>query len=515
MLNHWYEKIPTDPLHDVQKVAEVGTKEQVIKIVNGIDSRSNRPVMWNPLQLVLSWSDESAITTVAEELILLGADVNGVALCGLNALHTLILLLYFRKNPHDGRMIEWWMSKGADVHAHCVIFDKRQKTYRILSPLDIMVCLYSKTLYVEISSYLPAYCLARTRPTIKKQQLKRLVALLVCHGARSSEPSTLLDEIMRSLSTLSFRSYAFLRDYVEVRCKLPLSLSLADIRHRLRFLENCRTHLDHDEILRHRDRRLYPPDEEAVYTNPNFEATAEFMPYEFLGYVDLHRKHYYFHKAMVPSILQSGENPFTREEIPPATRRQWFRELSGRPYSFQQVFMLREVTTETGEFCLWCPVGVADDSKKNFALHFAHGVLSHNFPYTNILHVSTLHAHKTRYLCDVLSREPYLLRRYAPCPSTDPLFFFSQQTLTYIMDDDAPLDLLHFGVEDALQDISCHHLIEKILSTSSTTFRDPFLDVIINVPEVGDVIRDRLGYVHLGYFHEIWQRLVLMNDNFC
>lgn len=518
MVNDWFQEIPSDPLHDLHKVSSSGSREQVFNIVNGIDARSNRPVQWNPLQLVMTWNDETKIRAVAEELVLMGADMNKMALCGLNPLHILLLLLFYRNRyKEDEKIIEWWLSKGVDVHAYSVIFDRKQKEYRILSPLDILLGMYSKTLSIEASSYLPAYCVFRKRASIRKASLKRLVGLLLCYGARSSERCDLLEEVHRSLTDIPLRSLFFLRDYIEVRLKLPLHLTLSDIRQRVRYLQRYGGYADHDEIVQHRKELYFDGkcnvDEYCVYSNPDFEDAAEFMPYEYLGYVDMHRKHYYFHKTMVPSLLQSKENPFTRESIPLPTLRQWFHAMSDRPYIFQQLATLRETVTSKG-LVLWNTVVDKEENKKNFVLHFAHSVLAPNFPYTNIHHISTLPNREIRYLCNVLSNDPYLLTLYSQCPAEDALVFFSRQTILYLMNENFPLDLLHFGIEDAIQDISCFHLVNKLLRESTMTFEDSFLDIITSYPEVGDVIRDRLGYVHLGYFHEIWQRLVFMERNF-
>ena len=513
MLNHWFHEIPSDPLHDLQKVSGVVNKEHVNKIINGIDTRSNRPLHWNPLQVVLTWTDRVQMMLVLEELVLMGADINGLGLCGLNPLHIIILLLFFRKNRNDAILLEWWMSKGVDVHKYSVLFDIRQKKYRILSPLDMIVGLSSNTLSINPSVYLPAHCSPRKKPFANKRGLGKLLGLFLCYGATSSEPCPLLDEIKASwTSTMPFSTVDYLHDYVKVRFKLPLELKGNDIRNRLRFLQRYAPHVDHDEIVRHRKRRW--EEEAATYSNPNFEDAAEFMPYEYVGYRDPRNKQYNFHKTMVPSILQSKVNPFTRENIPAPVLRQWFHELSQRPYTFQQLCILREVVLTDG-LVMWDKNDASEDLRNNFALHFIHAVLYHNFPYTNILHVVTLSPPKIVYLCHALSQEPYLLTHYVPCPHSHPLSYFAERTISYIMKDTFPIDVLHFGVEDGLQDISCHDLVKTILDKSTLTFQDSFLNVIMTLPEVGDVIRDRLGYVHLGYFQEIWQRLVAIHNNFC
>jgi len=523
MLNRWFQDIPSDPLHDLLEIS--GSKDHMEKIVNGIDPRSNRPLSWNPLQIAMTWNDVTKIREVVEELVLMGADMNGMAACGLNALH-LLLLLFFRRNneKEDVQFLEWWLAKGADAHAFAVVFDKKQKQYRILSPLDMLLGLYSKTLSLHSSSYFPGYCVPflKKRATIKKTRLKTIVGLLLCYGAQSSERSLLLEEVRSSLATMPFHSpsYPFLRDYTEARFKLPLGLSFSEIRRRLSFLDRNARYVDHDDIVRHREIRYFKNVDKntgtGVYANPDLEDKAEFMPYEYLGYVDVQQRPYYFHKTMVPSILQSKENPFTREVIPLETRRQWFHEMSDRPYIFQQVRVLRDTVTSEKGLVYWDATENKEEKKKKyFTLQFAHDLLAHNFPYTNIHHISTLHPREIRYVCHLLCNDPYLISQYCDCPMDDgALDFFSRQTIVYLMDDSLPLDLLHFGVEEAIQDISCYHLVRKLLQDFHMSFQEPFLDVITSLPDVGDVIRDRIGYVHLGYFHEIWQRLVFMERIF-
>jgi hypothetical protein len=456
----------------------------------------------------------------------MGADMNGMASCGLNALHLLVLLLFYRSSQEneDAQLLEWWMAKGADAHAFAVVFDKKQRQYRIVSPLDMLLGLYSKTLSLHSSSYFPGYCtpFLKKRVGIKKTRLKTIVGLFLCYGATSSEQSPLLEEVRVSLAKMPFRSPSctFLRDYTEVRFKLPLGLPLPEIRRRLSFLDRNARYVDHDDIVRHRELHYFKNVDKntgtGVYANPDLEDMAEFMPYEYLGYADVHQRPYYFHKTMVPSVLQSKENPFTREVIPLETRRQWFHEMSKRPYIFQQVSVLRDTVHSEKGLLLWkVTEDKEENKKKHFALEFAHRLLARNFPYTNIHHISTLHSREIGYVCHLLCSDPYLIAPYYDCPVDDgALDFFSRQTIVYLMDDSMPLDLLHFGVEEAIQDISCYHLVKNLLQDFRMSFQEPFLDVITSLPDVGDVIRDRIGYVHLGYFHEIWQRLVFMERNF-
>jgi len=514
MLDHWCREIPQDPVHDLQQLVAKGNPREIPRLVNGIDARSNRPLQWTPLQLALAWTDKKKTVETIEELVIQGADLNAPALSGINALHTILLLLFFRDVAlHDATMLEWWMSKGVDVHAPAIVLDTRYNVFQTLTPLDLLVALGKKTVRVDPFTYLPPFVGARKHPR-RPRSFQKLVALFLCYGATTTEPSRLVDRVREEVATLPFRSMPFLRDYVETRLKLPAHLSLRDLRHRVAFLQQNAAHVDMDEIVQERERRFFPndDDDDVVYTNPHFEPRAEFMPYEYLGYTEEHGgKRYFFHKSMIPSILHTKENPFTRQVIPSGVLRKWFHEMSHRPYFFR-LHLLRD-GWKNDALCLW---DAETPPHKNAPghhaiLHFVHGVLSHNFPYTNILRLSTLSDLQLGYVALVLGREPYGLDAYS---EDDDLSAFLQTTMAYATDPSFSIDVLYFGIEDALLDLSCYDLVKHALGNTGMTFRDPFVEVMTTLPSVGDIIRDRVGYVHLGYFYEIWQRLVSMDDIF-
>ena len=512
MLDHWFYEIPEDPLLDLRRMVTGTSRDHRLKIINGIDPRSNVPMKWSPLQLALTWPRSNTMMETVEELVLMGADVNRVSLCGLNPLHLLIFLLMFRiSSSHREEMLflEWWISKGVDVHTSCILKDEKDNQYHILSALDLLVHLVTKSFHVLPSIYLPSYVHFSNHP--HKKNVKRILALLLCFGATVSKPSLVIDHVLTWLQTNPLGSYSFLRDYTEVRLKLPRHGTVRHLQRRLRLLQQHAASIDVEQATHERKKR-YAANNQASYSNPYFESKGEFMPYEFLGYTDGTDKQYYFHKSMIPSILQSQENPFTRTSIPVSVLRQWFHGMSQRPYCFS-LTMLRDSVVD-GRLVLWDDP-VQGTSIHHFALHFIHGMLSINFPYTNILSVTSLSSAELRYVCHVLSKDPYELDVFQTRPLEDDwLVYFLKQSLRYVLTKSSAMDLLYFGLEDALQDISSFHLVQKILNDSTMSFRDSFVDVIMNLPAVGDIIRDRLGYVHLGYFHEIWKRFVVLSENF-
>lgn len=511
MLEHWFQETPREPMQDVHRMAAENDHDKVLSFVQGIDPRSKIPLRWNPLQLALTWTDKKKTVEVMEELVVLGADLNTVALSGINALHLLILLFFFRNQAdHDHRMLEWWLSKGVDIHTMAMVYDTRKNSYRVFSPLDLLLALSQKTLSMKISDYVPSFVegIRKRGRRPKPTTLRRLVALFLCYGAKASETSPLLEEVVHTLHTFPFSSTPFLRDYMETRLKFPLHLSLHDLKSRLEFLQQHVQDMDMEQIVETREAIFFAHDDagQTLYANPCFEPRAEFMPYEYLGYRE--DKEYFFHKSMIPSILQTRENPFTRHAIPHGILRKWFHQMSQRPFFFG-VHMLRE-SRKDNALVLW-EDAISVPNTTSTMLHFVHHILAPSFPYTNILRVSHLAVAEFIYLCQVLSRDPYRLDAYTKCGDVPT---FLQHTMAYLMDADFPMEALYFGVEEALLDMGTYHLVVLALKKENSSFQDPFLDIILGHPSVGDLLRDRIGYVHLDYFREIWQRLLSLHKIF-
>jgi len=507
MLERWFLHIPTEPLADLRRAAE-DTGSRMADTITP-------PRRWNLLQAAFSWGDKHVTKPVVEELVLMGVDINTRVMCGLNALHMIILLLFARRDVgYDSGMLEWWISKGADVAVMAVIYDIQQRRYRVLSPLDMVLALYARDLVVFLPDYLPACTrYAPANPTRKKsvykQEVKKLIWLLLCGGATTSIKTRELDEVRAAMSAHKLPSYPFLTDYLKTRLKFPESLTATEVRRRIHYLRVFSSFpVDVSGIADLRRDRFLSGREEDYY-NPEFEEAGEFMPYEYMGYKDSQGRTFHFHKSMVPAMFRTATNPFTREPIPQETLRGWLDRMNG----FPRAFLLRDSLTDHG-LLLWDATATATATATRHGFDFLYEVLSPHFPYTNVAHVQSLSIKEVAYLCSVLSGEPYSLTgfgRYEGAP--DVVDFFQQTAFGHLMNPRSALEVFHFGLEDAYQDIRCYHLIKKVMP-EVVSFRDSFLVVVTIAPEVGDVIRDRVGYVHLGYFHEIWRRVATIHEKF-
>jgi hypothetical protein len=156
-----------------------------------------------------------------------------------------------------------------------------------------------------------------------------------------------------------------------------------------------------------------------------------------------------------------------------------------------------------------------------FLFQHVDSILTSFFPYSNWMKILSLTNHELQFVADVLSQDPYGLQCYTrfdnsmtPCIEDAYMNFavitfeciFHPQTKTCI-------EPFYFGVENSLQDLTCFHLIQKVMGPRYKRIsRDNFLDMILQLPQVGDILRDRIGFVHMGYFDEIWRRLVVLQE---
>jgi hypothetical protein len=111
----------------------------------------------------------------------------------------------------------------------------------------------------------------------------------------------------------------------------------------------------------------------------------------------------------------------------------------------------------------------------------------------------------------ILTQEPYELTYFYALShgnGQDLLKSFAKITFDYILENNL-LEQLFFGIENCLQDITCFSLIQQ---NSVRVSHENFLESILNIPQIGDILRDRIGFIHLGQFYQIWQRLVVLQE---
>lgn len=509
MLEHWLLENPKDPIKDLEKVYQMDSATRS-KVMNGIHLKANIPLPWNPVQAALCWCNREMGKKVIENLVIHGADMNATSLCGLNALHVMVIRIFFcRDRANDIQMLEWWMSKGVDVRVMSTLFDVQHKKYLVLTPLDTLLLLWLQKLVVQPDRYLPmsAYHGKDKLQKPTKKQFIRLLLLFLCYGCQTEF------EFKNFLIGIDLFQFDFFKDYLITRLKLPCSQHYKkEVQKRVNFLWTFRKYIDFSLITQKREEEQCQTD--GIFYTQNMENPSEFMLCEYVIYPENNtKKKIFFHKSMVPNILKIGHNPFTREIIDVSILQKWFRELSLPPLSFHQSFTLQESLQSAW---LWNEAFLsnAQSMKKKNGFMIISSILSHNFPYTNIIQLCTLPSNQLRYVCFILSSEPFSLLHFKDCPREDADSFFLQQCFDCIFDPQFMYESLHFAIEDSLQDLKCYTIIQTFLARSDMTFMDPFMEVILSVPEVGDVIRDRIGYVHLGYFYEIWTRLLVLHTNF-
>jgi len=514
MLQNWLYAVPKDPLRDLDEIIH---REGQKDIINGVDTITHMYCNWSPIQLALSWSNDGFIKETIDRLLYMGADMNAPSRKGINALHLLILFIFFRRQPlQDIHLLEWLLTRGANVNIPAILYDVHLRDYVSYSPLSLFITLIKGECKISSRSYMPPnthYGKQRSK-VLAQKHVQRCLLLLLCYGARSNIVCDELEEIF-NLSVFNTPPYPFLTDYMTVQYKLPPDLEPGEVQKRVQFLHRFAPHISHEEIIEYRRQIFYTNNTTCHYYNTQFEDTAEFMPYEFLSYTDSKKHVQNFHKTLFTTLVSQKVNPFTKDPIPPHVLQSWCQEMSERPLCFHQVFILKETcNSHTINIFLKANHMTETNKKNNDVLELCHVLLSACFPYTNLMSAQNLDEDELQYMCRTLADEPYGLEMFTFSPNKGEtvLNFLCRSILSYIQDPLSTCELLHFGIEDILQDISCFHAITRVFDNQTFVFKENFLDIIVQEPMVGDILRDRVGYVHLPLFLEIWKRMCTIEN---
>jgi hypothetical protein len=285
-----------------------------------------------------------------------------------------------------------------------------------------------------------------------------------------------------------------------------------DMLRRIHFLCRVRDKLDYEWIASERKKQMYPQEKNIHYYNELSEDYGEFLPHEYVVSVDKHGEEFWFHKTMLVYLFQHQVNPLTRTEIDVSLLRQWFVECTTAPLCFGGVTLLRETLRHKDYKSLLLGTKVKDVIQTHvFFFQHIDSLISLYFPYSNWIKVLNLCPHEIIFMAYILTQEPYELTYFYALShgnGQDLLKSFAKITFDYILENNL-LEQLFFGIENCLQDITCFSLIQQ---NSVRVSHENFLESILNIPQIGDILRDRIGFIHLGQFYQIWQRLVVLQE---
>jgi len=539
-LSHWSTHIPRDPLQDIHLITQdpMYHAQDKKKIFCGIDVKRHRYERWNPLQVACLWKPWKRSRDVVTELVFHGADLNQISLCGLNPLHLLILFLFFEKPTQKAvylQRIQWYLSIGARTETPCIVYDTHTQEFLFLNALELFEALYTNSLRIDPYAYIPTFLHRRFRANtgphkVGRAHLVTFYLLFFCFGAKMTPEMISRLKCLEWFFPMLYRNRTrIFKEYLMCRYKLsPRVKTWSGLQQRVNALHFLKSQIDFSKVGHWRQQTLFPRIGEThqSYFNHEWEDPNEFMPYEYVSFQHPVTGHeFYFHKSTLPHLFQTRLNPLTLEPLDETILRQWFKQLEAFPRTFHQLFTLEASLASSS---IWSMEMVQEDemkaSHRRFVFDFLYSVLSLQFPYNTLKRLVSLPFHDLQYVCHVLSHSPFYFLKYrsvsalrgvsvASLPDLHRLFL--QITCFYfLMDPECSHEMFYFAIEEGLQDLSCYQLISDELQKHATLFQQNFFEMILNYPSVGDIMHDRLGFVQLEVFYDMWQRFVVYDQHF-
>lgn len=470
LYDKWLKKKPIDPISDLMELKKKPREKK--KFLSSLDQDSVRHD-WNIFSVVLCWDCSSQVKKkIIRELVLAGGDLNAHGFLGITPLHTILLrVVYCNEKPE---MFTFLLKCGLDWSARAFFNPKFQTdTESVMTPLDFFNHI---------------------------QKNSETVGLL--STTKLSDPKENLDTIRQITEFFENPEESYLEHDVKLsRYKLMDTLGLEEVRKRVRLIQQFHDYIDFLAVKRERNRLFFMSGQEAVYLNGLFYDKEEFMPYEYLTYLDGHKR-FYFHKNFVTTLFRTGINPLTNVPIPPITLCRWFDELQQSSYS-HGIFTLEDAFQD--------PQDTGSASDQIYYYLYNHVVESH--PYNNIFELSRFTNEEINCIAHYLTQPPFRCRVFAfidQCEKNKK-DVFARYCLSYMMENRKNnfISSLHFALEETIQDLKMLTRFRLLCQEKNIPFQTKsFNEACSTIFEIYEMLLERTGMFDNLTFKTIWNRLV-------
>lgn len=480
---NWTKKTPKTPLRDLDRfrVSSIQRDSDYKKFLHSINVMDGTRFYWPVISLVFCWSHPPDIKKkILKELLLRGVDMDDHGACGLTPFHVLLLTVAHGMETID--MLRFWIEKGCDVHKKVFLVNEEEIA---IHPLDF----YKRALLMR----------------------KLLPPVAAAAAAAAATTTTANQDVLRYLERLYGPTRDDDIDRLVVQWKLPYPLSDEDVLTRSRFLREHRDLIETARVLaiRGRDRRV-----DDIYMNSSFYDNDEFMDYEFVHYYDeSSKRRFFFHKTMIPSMLKTGSNPYTKIPIPHKILERWFDEMSERPRVHQLVTLTETIDDDNSDI----NTAATLRSRLDAGYYFLSNLISPSHPYTNVYNIACMEEYKIRHISIMLTKSPFRYKDFTRVfdAKRDHHRLFLQSCLALLMTPNPTnfLHHVHFVLEECLFDFSMADQVSRLCSHYNVVFnKQSFRTASDTIYELSEILSERLGFYDETGFRNLWNRVVCYHD---
>jgi hypothetical protein len=481
---NWLKKPPKNPVKELAVFKNSVKRDQEFqKFIHSIDINDIREY-WSIVSVICCWSCSLEVKkTVIKDLVMYGADIDIHGTCGLNCLHILILKIFFgTTKQEDIELFTHLVEKGADVHKKA-FFNPSIPFINIIT----MSCV--ELVHVLLRDPNPGWI----------SLLPKQVA--IGKYATANE----LHWLTRFLDPQD-GDEAFEIDRLIVQWKLPYPLPNKEVLARVAILNKYKDYIDIDDMRT----TLATIKPEGEYLDSLMCGKDEFMLYEYVNYTDeTCDKTFYFHKKMLPSIWKHKHNPYTRKEIPSTILNEWYEQISHRPIIYEMTTL--EETIKNSNSIRSLRSNPIED-----AYYFLHTLVLISHPYTNVLDIKNFTPPQFVHLSKMLVSSPFRLSRFSEIHlrQQDMKEAFIKIIFAYVMKENTnAVHNLHFALEECIQDFRMTDHIREWCTNHNIKFtKNSMFSVCDHIPDVNDLLLERIGTFDDNSFMTIWLRLCKYKD---
>lgn len=487
---NWLKKPPKNPIKELAVFKNsVKRGQEFQKFIHSIDINDIREY-WTIISVICCWSCSLEMKkAVIKDMVMYGTDIDIHGTCGLNCLHILIIKIFFGvTKQEDIELFIHLVEKGADINKKA-FFNPSIPFINVLT----MTCL--ELVNVLLLDPDPSWI--------------SLLPKQVCIGKHATKNE--LHRLLRFIEMMFHRTTQygyepFEIDSLIVKWKLPYPLTDKEVLTRINILDKYKEYIDIEDIKT----RLATIKPEGEYVDSLWYGKDEFMLYEYVNYTDeTCNKTFYFHKKMLPSIWKHKHNPYTRKEIPLAILNEWYEQISHRPIIYEMTTL--EETIQNNNVTRSLHYNVIED-----AYYFLHSLVLLSHPYTNVLDIKNFTPPQFVHLSKMLISPPFRLSRFSEIHLQQQNIkeVFVKIIFAYVMKQNTnAVHNLHFALEECIQDFRMTEYIQEWCTKCNIKFtKNSMFSVCNNIPDVNELLLERIGTFDDNSFMTIWLRLCKYKD---
>ena len=460
----WKNKIPEDPIYEIENVLKDIEPEKYLSILSG---DYNQLAEWTPTQLLLLDNPMKHNQTI-QYILEKGVDLGVSCKKGVDFYVLYLLCIFYRVEFQKEEYVNLFLDFFRYGQPQESIFYYKNNIYTLFDTLKL---LQTKDILSNNSNFFPLSFKKYYQPLCTKLYDLLYISFL-CYDCKFffEKPNYYLDTIEIKNCIIYLEIYPIFKNFLIQKFKLPLFLKTDEIQKRIVLLHHWKNFLEPYFSSKQSEKPIENDDdfktvstEKKQYLNPVLVECYMLRDYEFFQHSC---QESVFHKNYLPILLHTKKHPYNRVMLSENEIQIWFQEIHNF-YTFpintiieafdSYPYFFNKITTTEENF----------ESRKWFERLSRYFNIHH--PYNQISNIRYYQRHEISYVIYKLSQDvtglkhlkKILKKKYKKNETM--ILLFCKKLEFYCRKYNQYINVIHFLIEEIIQDLKSYSKLKDIL----------------------------------------------------